>query len=173
MMPWIARLIFCSAERNHFSNFGRWSPEEHFCEIMLKSSHRPSRRYRLNVFSIFSFGGLFCSTERIHFGNFGRAAPKEHFCEIILKSGHWPKRRYRFKLFFFFFSIFSFGGYFVQWRGNILTVLEVGICLVENVSQILLVFNVLVSSTKVLKIISANFLKHFFFPWSMSRSTGT
>ena len=45
---------FCSAEQNHFSNFGRGSSKEHFCEIILKSTHWPWRRGRLKGFSIFS-----------------------------------------------------------------------------------------------------------------------
>ena len=45
-------------KQNHFSNFGRGSPKEHFCEIILKSGHWP-RRCCLKVFSIFSFGRHF------------------------------------------------------------------------------------------------------------------
>ena len=41
---------FCSAERNHFSNFGKGSPKEHFCKIILKSGHWPRRRCHLKVF---------------------------------------------------------------------------------------------------------------------------
>ena len=51
----LALVPLCSAERNHFSNFGRGSPKEHFCEIILKSGHWPSRR----CFSTFSSGGHF------------------------------------------------------------------------------------------------------------------
>ena len=40
-------------ELNHFSNFGRRSPKEHFCEIILKSGHWPKRRCRLKVFFYF------------------------------------------------------------------------------------------------------------------------
>ena len=50
---------FCSAERNHFSNFGRGSSKEHLCKIILKSAHRPRRRYRSKGFSIFSSDGHF------------------------------------------------------------------------------------------------------------------
>ena len=39
-----------SVERNHFSNFGKWSPKEHFCEIILKLGHWPWRRCHLKVF---------------------------------------------------------------------------------------------------------------------------
>ena len=48
---------FCSAEQNHFSNFGRGSSKEHFCEIILKSTHWPWRTGRLKGFSIFSSDG--------------------------------------------------------------------------------------------------------------------
>ena len=44
-------------ERNDFNNFGRGSPKEHFCEIILKSGHWPMRKCHLKVFSIFSSGG--------------------------------------------------------------------------------------------------------------------
>ena len=50
---------FCSAEQNHFSNFGKGSSKEHSCEIILKSAHWPRRKCGLNVFSIFSFDGHF------------------------------------------------------------------------------------------------------------------
>ena len=39
--------------------FGRGSSKKHFCEILLKSAHRPRRRCRLKGFSIFSFDGHF------------------------------------------------------------------------------------------------------------------
>ena len=35
------------------------SPKEHFCEIILKSGHKPSRRCCLKVFSILSSGSHF------------------------------------------------------------------------------------------------------------------
>ena len=37
-------------EWNHFSNFGRGSAKEHFCEIILKSGHLPRRRCCLTFF---------------------------------------------------------------------------------------------------------------------------
>ena len=46
-------------EQNDFSNFGRGSPKDHFCEIILKSVHWSRRRCRLKVCSIFSSGGNF------------------------------------------------------------------------------------------------------------------
>ena len=55
---------FCSAEQNHFSNFGRGSSKEHFCEIISKSSHWPRRRGRLKGFSIFSSDGHFIQQSR-------------------------------------------------------------------------------------------------------------
>ena len=45
-------------ERNDFSNFGRGSPKEDFCEFILKSFHW-SRRCHLKVLSIFSSDGHF------------------------------------------------------------------------------------------------------------------
>ena len=39
----LALAAICSAEWNHFGSFGRGSPKEHFCEIILKSGHWPSR----------------------------------------------------------------------------------------------------------------------------------
>ena len=44
---------FCLAERNHFRSFGRGSPKEHFCEIILKSGHWPRGRCRLKFFFLF------------------------------------------------------------------------------------------------------------------------
>ena len=35
----LALAAFFSVERNDFSHFGRGSPKEHFCEIILKSGH--------------------------------------------------------------------------------------------------------------------------------------
>ena len=46
-------------ERNDFSNFGRGSPKEHFCEISLKSVHLSRRRCHLKVFLFFIPGGHF------------------------------------------------------------------------------------------------------------------
>ena len=39
--------IFFSVEQNDFSNFGRGSPKEHLCKIILKSVHWFRRRCRL------------------------------------------------------------------------------------------------------------------------------
>ena len=44
---------FFSAERKHFNKFGRGSPKDHFCEIILKSSHWPRRKCRLFLFFLF------------------------------------------------------------------------------------------------------------------------
>ena len=54
----LALVAIFSAERNNFSNFGKGSLEEHFCEIILKSGHWPRRRCCLKVF-YFSSGGHF------------------------------------------------------------------------------------------------------------------
>ena len=54
-------ILFNGAKR--FSNFGRGSPKEHFCAIILKSDHWPWSRCCLKFFvvffSIFSSGGHF------------------------------------------------------------------------------------------------------------------
>ena len=106
------------AEQNHFSNFGRGSSKEHFCEIILKSTHWPWLLRPL------------CSAEQNNFSNFGTGhfvqrsrtilAILERFCEIILKSAHWPWRR----CCFIGFSIFSSGGHFVQRSRTILAIFE-------------------------------------------------
>ena len=87
---------------DHFSNFGRGSPEENFSEIILKSGNWPRKKCDLKVFSILSSGGHFVWRRGTILAIYveGRA-PKEHFCEIILKSGHWPRRRCRLKVFLF------------------------------------------------------------------------
>ena len=54
-------ILFSRVE--HFSNFGRGSPKEHFCGIILKSGHWPRRRCGL-IFSIFSFSGHFVQWSR-------------------------------------------------------------------------------------------------------------
>ena len=46
----LALVAIFSAEWNHFSNFGRGSPKEHFCKIILKAGLWPSRRCCLKVF---------------------------------------------------------------------------------------------------------------------------
>ena len=50
---------FCSVELNHFSNFGRGSPKEHFREIILKSGHWPRKTMLFLGLSIFSSGSHF------------------------------------------------------------------------------------------------------------------
>ena len=46
----LAAKIFCSAYWNQFSNFWSGSCKKHFCEIILKSSHWPTRLCCLNDF---------------------------------------------------------------------------------------------------------------------------
>ena len=119
----------CSSEWNGLSNYGKGSPKEHFCVIILKSCHWPRRRCCLKVFQ------PFCSVKQKHFRIFGRS-PKEHFCVItcILKSGHWPRRRCCLKVYLFFSS----GGHFVQQSGTILATLVEGHP--RNISENLFVF---------------------------------
>ena len=113
---------FCSAERNHFSNFSRESSKEHFCEIILKSANWPGRRCRLKGFSIFSFDGHFIQ--------------RSGTILAILVEGH--PRNISVKLFWnrpiglgedvvlLVFSIFSSGGHFVQQSRTILAILVKG-----------------------------------------------
>ena len=42
--------LFCTAEWKHFSNSGRGSSKEHFCEIFLKKKSHLPRRCGLKVF---------------------------------------------------------------------------------------------------------------------------
>ena len=86
-------------ERNHFSNSGRGSPKEHFCEIISKLGQWPRRRCGLKVFLLLACCLFSCSAEQNHFRYFSKGSPKEHFCEINLKSGHWPRRRFCLKFF--------------------------------------------------------------------------
>ena len=62
-------------EWNDFSNFGRGSPKEQFCDIVLKMVHWPRKRYRLHVFLFLSFVAIF--------SNFDRGSPKEHFVKLF------------------------------------------------------------------------------------------
>ena len=69
------------------------SPEYHWNQIISKSVHQ-FRRSRLNLFSIYSPGGIGLS-------NFCKQSPKEHSCIIISKSMHWLRRRSHWKVFLF------------------------------------------------------------------------
>ena len=52
-------------EPKEFSNYGRGSPEEHFCEIILKLVHWSRRRYHLKVFLFLALAAiLFSGAER-------------------------------------------------------------------------------------------------------------
>ena len=92
---------FGSVKWNHFSNFGKGSPKEHFCEIILKLGHWPRRRCCLNVFSIFSSISHFVQWSGTILAILIEGHPKKHFCEIILKSGHWLRRGCHLKVFYF------------------------------------------------------------------------
>ena len=87
-------------EPNNFSNFGRGSPKEHFCEIILKSGHWSRRRCHLKVFLFLALVAILFSGEE-PFLQFGRGSSKKQFCEIILKSVHRSWRRYHLKIFLF------------------------------------------------------------------------
>ena len=90
--------------------------KEHFCETILKLSHR-SRRCHLKVFLFLALVVILFSGVD-NFSYFGKRPSKEHFCENILKSNNWPRKSH-----LKFFSIFSSGGHFVQWSGTILAIL--------------------------------------------------
>ena len=90
--PWRS---FCSVKWNHFSNFGRGSPKEHFCGIILESGHWP-RRCRLKVFFLFlALAAILFSREKsflqfseqqIILGAFGYLTPSKfsHLGKITL-----------------------------------------------------------------------------------------
>ena len=48
----LAAILF----RDYFSNFSTGPLEQHFCEIILKSSHQHERRCHIRFISIFSSG---------------------------------------------------------------------------------------------------------------------
>ena len=52
----ISNMVKCL---NHFSNFGRETPKDNFCEIILKSGHWPWSRCYLKIFLFFSSSGHF------------------------------------------------------------------------------------------------------------------
>ena len=96
-------------QQNHLNNNGRWSPKEHFCEIIMISGHWPTRRCCLKVFLFLALVAILFSRAKVFSNLVEDPSPKAHFCEIILKSGHKCRRRCRLKV----FSILSSGGHFV------------------------------------------------------------
>ena len=59
----LVAILFSGAEK--LSNFDRWSPKEHFCEIILKSGHWSRRRCHLKVFLFLALVAiLFNAAER-------------------------------------------------------------------------------------------------------------
>ena len=113
---------FCSAEQNHFSNFGRGSSKEHFCEIILKSTHWPWRRGRLKGFSIFSSDGHSVQQSGTILAILVEGHPRTICVKLFLKSAHWPRRR----CLKFFFPIFHSDSHFVQPCRDILAILVQG-----------------------------------------------
>ena len=95
-------------QQNYLSNDGRWSPKEHFCEIIMISGHWPTRRCCLKVFLFLALVAILFSRAKVLAILVEDPSPKEHFCEIILISGHKCRRRCRLKV----FSILSSGGHF-------------------------------------------------------------
>ena len=106
MMEICPKLIYC--------NSGRQITKEHFCEIILKSSHWSRRGCPLNVF--FISGGHFVQRSGTIVAILVEGHLRNIFCEIVLKSGHWSRRRCHLK----FFSSLSSVGHFVQQSETIL-----------------------------------------------------
>ena len=50
---------FCSAEQNGVCNFGRGHYKKHLCEIIFEIFQWFRRRYLLNTFLIYTYGGHF------------------------------------------------------------------------------------------------------------------
>ena len=91
--PW--RPCF-STDRNYLYNFGRGSPKEHLCEIILKSNQWFLTRRFLKFALKFPLFGPFwplCATDRNHLYNFERGSPKEHPCEVSSNLIQWFQRR--------------------------------------------------------------------------------
>ena len=53
--------ILFSQTEPFIGSFGKGSKEEHFCEIILKSGHRPKRRCRLKVFLLLALTAILFS----------------------------------------------------------------------------------------------------------------
>ena len=92
--------MFNGAER--LSKFDRGSPQEHFCEIILKSVKPFWRRGRLMFFFSSIFLALVAILVRLrnYLNIFGTGSPKEHSCDIISKSvkRFWRRNRLKQKL---------------------------------------------------------------------------
>ena len=112
---------FCSVEQNHFSNFGKESPKEHFCEIILKSGDWSRSRCPLKVFLFFSCGRHFVQGNRTILAILLEDHPRNisvNYFEINPLA--WEDISFK------GFSIFSSVGHFVQRIGTILPVLVEG-----------------------------------------------
>ena len=57
---------------------------KHFSKIILNLNQWFRRRSHLNIFRIYSSGGLFQLMEQAHLCLVGSGLYEEHFCEIIL-----------------------------------------------------------------------------------------
>ena len=62
----------CSAERNHFSNFGSGSSKEHFCDFFLEIWPLAYEEMSFKIYFYFQLRRPFYLAERNHFSNFGR-----------------------------------------------------------------------------------------------------
>ena len=113
----LAAILFSRA--HGLNTFGRQSPTEHSCMIILKLMRWLRRRSLLKVFYFYLWQPS-RSTESNGLSNFGRQSPKEYSCIIISKSIHWLKRRCLLKV----FSIFSSGSQLVQQSETVRAILE-------------------------------------------------
>ena len=86
-------LPFRSVERNDFSNFGKGSTKQHFCEIILKSVHGSRRRCHLNVFLFLDLTAILFSGAVGH--------PNNTSVKLFLQSVHWSRRRCHLNVFLF------------------------------------------------------------------------
>ena len=83
---------FCSAEQNHWCDFGRGYYEEQFCENYFEFGPVVRVDMSFKDISYLELWQPFCSAERNHLCNFGRVYTEEQFCEIILNLGKWFRR---------------------------------------------------------------------------------
>ena len=77
----------CSADQEHWRNFGRMHHEEQFSEIILNLDLWFRRKCRLKLISYLELWQPFWSTECNHVCDFGRWYRVAQFYEIILNLG--------------------------------------------------------------------------------------
>ena len=70
-------------EWNHFNNFGRGSPKEHFCEFFFEIGPLALGEMSLKSFSIFSFGSHFVQWSRTTFTILVEGQPRNSSVELF------------------------------------------------------------------------------------------